>query len=46
MPMLPLALDPEGFFVAGIVQKDGSIVPSGYTVPVGPGFWERSDKIS
>jgi len=46
LPMLPLALDPEGFFVAGIVQKDGSIVPSGYTVPVGPGFWERSDKIS
>ncbi len=46
LPMLPLAVDADGFFVAGIVQQDGSIKPSGFTVPIGPGFWERSDRES
>lgn len=32
LPMLPLELDAEGFFVA----------KSDYRVPVGPGFWERA----
>jgi ubiquinol-cytochrome c reductase iron-sulfur subunit len=31
LPMLPITLDDEGFFVA---QSD-------YKVPIGPGFWER-----
>jgi ubiquinol-cytochrome c reductase iron-sulfur subunit len=31
LPMLPIELDDEGFFVA----------KSDYTVPIGPGFWER-----
>ena len=31
LPQLPLALDPEGFFVAA----------SDYREPVGPDFWER-----
>ncbi len=31
LPMLPIELDDEGFFVA----------KSDYRVPVGPGFWER-----
>jgi ubiquinol-cytochrome c reductase iron-sulfur subunit len=31
LPMLPIALDDEGFFVAA----------SDYKVPVGPSFWER-----
>lgn len=31
LPMLPIILDAEGFFIA---QSD-------YKVPVGPGFWER-----
>jgi ubiquinol-cytochrome c reductase iron-sulfur subunit len=31
LPMLPLEVDAEGFFVA----------KSDYRVPVGPGFWER-----
>jgi ubiquinol-cytochrome c reductase iron-sulfur subunit len=44
LPMLPLAVDADGYFVAGIQQQDGTIKPSGYTVPVGPGFWERSDR--
>lgn len=46
LPMLPLSVDAEGFFVAGVTQPDGTIKPSGYTVPVGPGFWERSDRKS
>jgi quinol---cytochrome c reductase iron-sulfur subunit len=46
LPMLPLAVDADGFFVAGILQQDGSIKASDYTVPVGPGFWERSDSQS
>ncbi|HZN18469.1 MAG TPA: Rieske 2Fe-2S domain-containing protein [Micromonosporaceae bacterium] len=32
LPMLPIELDSEGFFVA----------KSDYPIPVGPGFWERS----
>ncbi|HET8661219.1 MAG TPA: Rieske 2Fe-2S domain-containing protein [Micromonosporaceae bacterium] len=32
LPMLPIELDSEGFFVAR----------SDYPIPVGPGFWERS----
>jgi ubiquinol-cytochrome c reductase iron-sulfur subunit len=32
LPMLPITVDDEGFFVA---QSD-------YKVPIGPGFWERS----
>jgi ubiquinol-cytochrome c reductase iron-sulfur subunit len=32
LPMLPIELDAEGYFVA----------KSDYKVPIGPGFWERS----
>ena len=32
LPMLPITVDDEGFFVA----------KSDYEVPIGPGFWERS----
>ncbi len=41
LPMLPLSVDPDGFFVAGVTQTDGSITASDYKEPVGPGFWER-----
>lgn len=41
LPMLPLAVNSDGYFVAGILQADGTIVGSDYKVPVGPGFWER-----
>jgi ubiquinol-cytochrome c reductase iron-sulfur subunit len=42
LPMLPLAVNTDGYFVAGILQADGkTIVGSDYKVPVGPGFWER-----
>jgi ubiquinol-cytochrome c reductase iron-sulfur subunit len=41
LPMLPLAVDADGFFVAGIEATDGTITPSDYKEPIGPGFWER-----
>jgi ubiquinol-cytochrome c reductase iron-sulfur subunit len=41
LPMLPLAVDSDGFFVAGIQQPGGTVVASDYKEPVGPGFWER-----
>jgi ubiquinol-cytochrome c reductase iron-sulfur subunit len=41
LPMLPLAVDINGNFVAGIQNADGSITASDYTEPIGPGYWER-----
>jgi ubiquinol-cytochrome c reductase iron-sulfur subunit len=42
LPMLPLAVDADGFFVAGVQQTPGGpITGHGFWEAVGPGFWER-----
>ncbi len=42
LPMLPIGVDSDGFFVAGIQKtQNGPIVASDYKEPIGPGFWER-----
>ena len=41
LPMLPLALNPDGFFVAGVAGPNGEIIGHGFWEAIGPGFWER-----
>src|SRR5690606_4095621 len=41
LAMLPLALDEEGFFVAGKIDETGQLVGADFPVPVGPSYWER-----
>ncbi len=41
LAMLPLALDEEGFFVAGKIDESGQLVGADFPVPVGPSYWER-----
>ena len=41
LPMLPLAVNADGNFVAGIQKSPTEIEGSDYTVAIGPGFWER-----